>query len=271
MRLTPAERDRVLIASVAAIARRRLERGLALNLPEATALISDEVIEAARDGVRLAEAVERARGLLGPGDVLPGVAEVLTEVAVEAVFDDGTRLAVVPHPIPTGDVSAAGQVPPGAVLAADTGPCVPDPCVPDPCVPGPRVSEVPDPAEARPDAVRVLVRNESTVPITVTSHWHFFEANPRLRFDRPAAYGRRLAVPAGQGVRFAPGTTTAVDLVPFGGRRVLIGFAGLVDGELDDPAVRTEALRRLREFGYAGSTDAGSTDAGQTGSTDGAR
>ncbi len=223
----------MLIASVAAIARRRRERGLALNLPEATALICDEVIEAARDGARLAEAVRRACGVLGPGDVLPGVAEMLPEVAVEAVFDDGTRLAVVPHPISDGPGRPEDLTAPGA----------PPPAEP---VPGESV-----PPEPEPGALRVLVRNESQVPITVTSHWHFFEANPRLRFDRAAAYGRRLAVPAGQGVRFAPGAVRTVDLVPFGGRRVLVGFAGLVDGELDDPRVREEALRRVRAFGYA--------------------
>ncbi|AXI88917.1 urease subunit gamma, partial [Streptomyces sp. ETH9427] len=92
MRLTPTERDRLLLFGAAELARARRARGLRLNVPEATALIADTVCEAARDGARLAEAVERARSVLGPDDVLPGVADVVTEVHVEAVFDDGSRL-----------------------------------------------------------------------------------------------------------------------------------------------------------------------------------
>ena len=110
MRLTPTERDRLLLFGAAELARARRARGLRLNVPEATALIADMVCEAARDGARLAEAIERARAVLGPDDVLPGVADVVTEVHVEAVFDDGSRLAVVSDPIAGG----SGPAPPGA-------------------------------------------------------------------------------------------------------------------------------------------------------------
>lgn len=99
MRLTPTERDRLLLFGAAELARARRARGLKLNVPEATALIADTVCEAARDGRRLAEAIAAARSVLGPDDVLPGVADVVTEVHVEAVFDDGSRLAVVSDPI----------------------------------------------------------------------------------------------------------------------------------------------------------------------------
>ena len=95
MRLTPTERDRLLLFGAAELARARRARGLRLNVPEATALIADTVCEAARDGKRLAEAIEAARSVLGPDDVLPGVADVVTEVHVEAVFDDGSRLAEI--------------------------------------------------------------------------------------------------------------------------------------------------------------------------------
>ncbi|MFD9255119.1 urease subunit gamma, partial [Streptomyces bottropensis] len=110
MRLTPTERDRLLLFGAAELARARRARGLRLNVPEATALVADAVCEAARDGLRLAEAIERARGLLGPDDVLPGVADIVREVHVEAVFEDGSRLAVDPDPIGGG---AAGAAPPG--------------------------------------------------------------------------------------------------------------------------------------------------------------
>ncbi|MFE5030484.1 urease subunit gamma [Streptomyces sp. NPDC056683] len=224
MRLTPTERDRLLLFGAAELARARRARGLRLNVPEATALIADTVCEAARDGRRLAEAIEGARSVLGPADVLPGVADIVTEVHVEAVFDDGSRLAVVTDPIGGGGL---GEDAPGALL--------------------------PGPEHADPEAVvRLTVTNTAAVPVSVTSHFHFFEANPRLDFDRAAAYGLRLAVPAGSSVRFGPGDSLEVGLVPIGGDRVAIGFAGLVDGPLDAPGAREEALRRAAACGYLG-------------------
>ncbi|MEU6309374.1 urease subunit gamma [Streptomyces sp. NPDC047014] len=225
MPLTPTERDRLLLFTAAELARARRARGLKLNVPEATALIADTVCEAARDGLRLAEALERGRGVLGPGDVLPGVVDVVTEVMVEAVFEDGSRLAAVSEPFGAYEAATAA---PGAVL------------------PGP------DRAEAPVPAVTLAVRNTAAVPVSVTSHFHFFEANPRLDFDRAAAYGMRLCVPAGSSVRFDPGATVPADLVPMGGTRIAIGFAGLVDGPLDAPGAREEALRRAAALGYLG-------------------
>ncbi|MFI6472770.1 urease subunit gamma [Streptomyces sp. NPDC050516] len=225
MRLTPTERDRLLLFGAAELARARRARGCLLNVPEATALIADTVCEAARDGARLAEAVAAARMVLGPGDVLPGVPDVVTEIHVEAVFDDGSRLAVVSDPFGGGGLGARA---PGAVLPGAEA------------IPGPE-----------PVCV-VTVRNTAPVPVSVTSHFHFFEANPRLDFDRAAAYGMRLAEPAGSSTRFAPGTSREVPLVPIGGDRVVLGFAGLVDGPLDAPGARREALRRAAACGYLG-------------------
>lgn len=227
MRLTPTERDRLLLFGAAELARARRGRGLRLNVPEATALIADAVCEAARDGKRLAEAIEAGRTVLGYDDVLPGVADVVTEVQVEAVFDDGSRLAVVSRPLGTGPRDGA----PGALL--------------------------PGPVDAGTEpAVTVTVRNTAAVPVGVTSHFHFFEANPRLDFDRAAAYGMRLSVPAGSSVRFDPGGTTEVGLVLIGGDRIAIGFAGLVDGPLDAPGAKEEALRRAAACGYLGAPGA---------------
>ncbi|MGW7437978.1 urease subunit gamma [Streptomyces sp. NPDC054849] len=236
MRLTPTERDRLLLRSAAELARARRARGLRLNVPEATALIADTVCEAARDGKRLAEAIEEARSVLGPDDVLPGVADVVTEVHVEAVFDDGSRLAVVSSPV--RGAAPLGDDAPGAVL------------------PGPGVPQ-PEPA------LTLHVRNTAAVPVSVTSHFHFFEANPRLDFDRAAAYGMRLCVPAGSSVRFDPHGEGEVGLVPLGGERVAIGFAGLVDGPLDAPGVKEEALRRAAACGYLGVLGEDRPDPGQ--------
>ncbi|MYS80751.1 urease subunit gamma [Embleya scabrispora] len=218
MLLNPTERDRLLLFTAAELARARRARGLRLNVPEATALIADTVAEAARDGLRLAEAIAAGRTLLGPDDVLPGVVDVVFEVQVEAVFDDGTRLAVVTDPFGVEGGSWVEE--------AEQDPVVYD------------------------GVVSVSVTNSATVPISVTSHFHFFEVNPRLRFDRAAAYGRRLAIPAGATVRFDPGTSRTVDLVPISGERVVIGFAGLVDGPLDAPGAFEQALAKALACGY---------------------
>jgi len=215
LKLNEAERDRLLTYLTAELARARRGRGLRLNVVEATALVADAVCEAARDGKRLAEAVEAARSVLSESEVLPGVVRAVPEVRVEAVFDDGSRLAVVRNPFRAGAALA------GAV----------------------------EPAEL-PGEVVLEVTNTAVVPISVTSHFHFFEANPRLRFDRAAAYGMHLAVTAGAAVRFEPGGTRQVPLVPIGGRRVIIGFAGLVDGPLDEPGARERALAKARACGY---------------------
>ena len=222
MLLSEAERDRLLVFATAELARARRRRGLRLNVVEATALVADAVCETARDGGRLADAIEAGRSVLAERDVLPGVVRAVPEVRVEAVFDDGTRLAVVRDPFQAGPAAA------------------------------------PDPAEsAEPPvtagSVVLEVTNTAAVPISVTSHFHFFEVNPRLRFDRSAAYGMHLAVAAGSAVRFEPGATRPARLVPIGGRRVVIGFAGLVDGPLDAPGAKERALQKARACGYADS------------------
>ena len=225
--------------AAAELARARRARGLLLNAPEATALIADTVAEAARDGLRLAGAVERGRRVLGPGDVLDGVVELVDEVCVEATFDDGTRLVVVSDPFCAARPSRSSRRDDGRLE--------------DRLAPG-EVLEAAHEAERRVDAV-VEVTNESRVPISVSSHFHFFEANPQLSFDRAAAYGRHLAVPAGTAVRFGAGESRQVSLVPIRGRRVVIGFAGLVDGPLDEPGGLDRAMARVRALGYADTGD----------------
>jgi urease beta subunit len=87
-------------------------------------------------------------------------------------------------------------------------------------------------------------------PIQVGSHFHFFEVNRALHFDRAAAYGFRLDIPAGTSVRVEPGEERTVNLVALGGRRIVRGLNGLVAGALDDPAIRRQALERARAGGY---------------------
>lgn len=87
-------------------------------------------------------------------------------------------------------------------------------------------------------------------PIQVGSHFHFFEVNKALKFDRGAAYGMRLNIPAGNAVRFEPGDEKEVELVHIGGRRVVRGMNGLTEGALDDEEVREAALERARKKGF---------------------
>jgi urease subunit gamma/beta len=219
MRLLPQEQDRLLLYLAAELARARRARGLQLNQAEATAVIADAICELARDGRRYDEVVAGAYAVLGEDDVLPGVRELVRRIEVEAVFRDGRHLVVVEDPL--------GAAPPADV----------------------REPEVPwlEGADARIEVV-----NEGEVLIAVTSHLHFFETNPLLRFDRAAAWGMRLAVPARTKVFFAPGEPVAVALTPIAGARVVRGHGELVDGPLDAPGAKDAALAAAREKGYRG-------------------
>src|SRR3954454_609138 len=188
MRLLPSEEDRLLLFLAAELARKRRDRGLALTQAEAVALIADEVCEAARDG-RTYEDVEAAGyAVLGEADVLAGVPHAVARLEVEPLFADGHRLVVLHDPI-----RRDAPPPPRAVEPAWT------------------------------DGVALEVRNEGPVPVGITSHFHFFEANRSLRFDRAAAWGLRLAIEAGAKVVFAPGEVRELRLVPIAGRRVVRG------------------------------------------------
>ncbi len=98
----------------------------------------------------------------------------------------------------------------------------------------------------------VTVANTGDRPIQVGSHFHFFETNKGLRFDRERAYGMRLSIPAGTSVRFEPGDEREVELVSIGGRRIIRGLNGLTQGALDDESVKEAALGRAREQGFMG-------------------
>jgi urease subunit gamma/beta len=188
--LTSCERDRlVLLHRVAGLASQRRARGLALGYPEALALICTHVLEGAREGRGVAELTESARHILRVGDVLPGVPELIRLVHVEASFPDGTKLVSVHDPL-------------GAGLAEQ---------------PRPRGRN--RRREAAAGRARRTLRVESTAdrPIEVAEHDHFYDAHRALRFDRAAAYGMRLDIPAGTSTCFYPGEARTVELVGFDG------------------------------------------------------
>ncbi|WP_373503952.1 urease subunit gamma [Aestuariivirga sp.] len=99
MQLTPREKDKLLVAMAAVVARRRLERGVKLNHPEAIALITDYVVEGARDGRSVADLMEHAAHVITREQVMDGIADMIHDVQVEATFPDGTKLVTVHHPI----------------------------------------------------------------------------------------------------------------------------------------------------------------------------
>jgi urease subunit gamma len=99
MHLTPREKDKLLIAMAAMVARRRLERGVKLNHPEAVALITDFILEGARDGRSVAELMESGAGVLTRAQVMDGIPDMIHDIQVEATFPDGTKLVTVHHPI----------------------------------------------------------------------------------------------------------------------------------------------------------------------------
>jgi urease subunit gamma/beta len=209
MELTPREKDKLLLFTAALVAERRKARGLKLNYPEAVAYISAAIMEGARDGQTVAALMEAGGRLLTSDDVMDGIADLVTEVQVEATFPDGTKLVTVHDPIRR--VSAPAGMAIGAVLPAG-GEIV---------------------LNAGRQAVTIEVSNSGDRPIQVGSHYHFFETNPALAFDRARARGLRLDVPAGTAVRFEPGQTRTVSLIPFAGARVVHGFRGEIMGPLE--------------------------------------
>ncbi len=218
MRLLPREQDRLLLFLAAELARKRQARGLRLGQAEATALIADAVCESARDGASYAAAEAAGYRALAPHEVADGVPELVGRIEVEALFADGSRLIVLHDPI-----RAAGPPPTG-----DIG------------------------VEWLAETPAVTVVNEGEHPVGVSSHFHFFEVNRVLRFDRAAAWGMRLAIMPGTKVYFDPGIPRKVVLVPFGGDRVIRGHAGLADGPLDADGAKEAALALARERGYRG-------------------
>ena len=196
MRLTPWEEERLLIFSAAELARRRRDRGLLLNQPEAVALICDAMLEAASGGSTLDEVEAAGRAAVGAGEVMAGVRELVDEIRLEVLVGDGTRLVVLLDPL-------GGNTPPatdgtGATRAG-------------------RVP-VPDPTEHR-ERRTLTVRNTSRRVVRVSSHYPFERVNPRLQFERESAAGFRLDLPSGAWLRWGPGEEREVTLVRFGGTR----------------------------------------------------
>lgn len=100
--------------------------------------------------------------------------------------------------------------------------------------------------------IELVVNNSGDRTIQICSHYHFFEANKALDFDREKAYGMRLDIPSGNAVRFEPGEDKKITLIPYGGDRIVTGFAGYTMGQLDDPEVKEKAIKKMKSEVYGG-------------------
>lgn len=231
MLLTPTELERLTIFTAAELARKRRARGRLLNAPEAVALICDDILEGARDGRSVAYMISFGSTILTCADVMPGVAALIPMIQVEGVFPDGTKLVTVHDPIRAVAGGAAEDIL---------------------CIPG----------EIRAKAGRIeinvgrrkadlVVLNTGDRPVQIGSHFHFFEVNKALDFDRQASFGMRLDIPAGTAVRFEPGQNKDVPLVAIGGAAKVGGLNSLTNGATDE-AAKEPALMRARAAGFKG-------------------
>ncbi|GGJ84548.1 urease subunit gamma [Deinococcus aquiradiocola] len=226
MNLTERERDKLLIFTAAELARQRKARGLKLNHPETVALITAEVLEGIRDGRSVQDLMSWGATILSADDVMDGVPEMLHDIQIEGTFPDGTKLVTIHDPVRGGHSRTVA----GEYLLED--------------------SDVE--LNAGRGTATVRVANTADRPIQVGSHFHFFEVNGALNFDRKAAYGRRLNIAAGTALRFEPGEERDVELVELGGTRTVYGMNALVSGELDAAGMRETALDRARAAGFKG-------------------
>jgi urease subunit gamma/beta len=188
MQLNPTEEERLRIFTAAQLARATLDRGLALNVPEAVALVCDEMHLAARAGGSWEEVRDAGTAVAASTRVLEGVPELIREIRLEVLLDEGTRLIVLRSPFGEGEPRVrfgAGDV---ALVPA---------------------------RERR----TLTVTNTGARPIRVSSHFPFWDANSNLSFDREAARGFRLDLPAGDSMRWQPGEAREVSLVALGGTR----------------------------------------------------
>lgn len=230
MNLTPTEEERLKIFTAAQLAREHLKRGILLSHPEAVAYICDESLYKARNGISLKEVVGSGSQLLTTDDVLPGVANLLPVIHVEAMFPDGTKLVTIHEPIRPGSKGQAKIPEAGEIVTQD--------------------------GEIELNAGRskslLTVTNTGDRPVQIGSHFHFFEVNKALEFDRRASFGKRLDIPSGTACRFEPGQSKEIPLVDIGGLRVVSGFNNLTNGSVDSIEIKKAALQKAKDLEFRG-------------------
>jgi urease subunit gamma/beta len=231
MRLNPTDLDKLMLHQAGFLAQKRLARGVRLNYPEAVALISTQLMEFIRDGQSVSYLMGLGKRLLGRRNVMDGVPALVPEVQVEGTFPDGTKLVTVHEPIASeeGDLTLAlyGSflpVPDRSLFSTEAAIDEPG---------GLLVDDGRIELNVGRATVTLEVTNSGDRPIQVGSHYPFLETNRALKFDRMAALGMRLDIPAGTAVRFEPGEARQVQLVAIAGRREVYGGNGWTNGPVD--------------------------------------
>jgi urease subunit gamma/beta len=191
MKLGPTEQARLLVFQVAELARRQRDRGLPLNAPEAIAIACDEMHMAARAGGTFDEVVDAGRRAVSRDDLLDGVSFLSAEIRVEVLLSEGTRLIVLRG---LGASDAETDAEPGAVVVTDGTLTLNEGL----------------------SSIELEVVNDSDHAVRVSSHFPFDRVNQRFRFDRAAAQGSRLDIPAGDTVRWEPGERKVIRLIRVG-------------------------------------------------------
>ncbi|PAF46942.1 Urease subunit alpha [Helicobacter sp. 12S02634-8] len=207
MKLNPKELDKLMLHYAGELAKKRKAKGIKLNYVEAIALISSEIMELAREGKKsVADLMQEGKKILKADDVMDGVAAMIHEVGVEVGFPDGTKLVTIHTPIEDN-----GKLTPGELILKNED------------------IEI----NQGKQAIEIKVTNKGDRAIQVGSHFHFFETNKLLEFDREKAYGRRLDIPSGTSVRFEPGETKTIALIEIGGSKRVFGFNNLADAQVN--------------------------------------
>lgn len=231
MLLTPTEMERLTIFVAAEIARKHRAKGLLLNHPEAVAYIVDEILEGAREGRSVADLISWGSTILTSDHVMAGVAELMPIIQVEGTFPDGTKLVTVHDPIRPGKKKRnKDDVIPGEIFTDD--------------------GDIELNTGRRKITLKVV--NTGDRPVQIGSHYHFFETNKALDFDRALSFGMHLDIPAGTAVRFEPGESKEVGLTEFGGTGELFGLNNLTNGTWRSEFNKQEALLRARQRGFKG-------------------
>lgn len=247
MHLSPRDLDKLILHQAGFLAQKRLWRGIALNYPEAVALIASQLLEFIRDGRDVPTLMDLGKRILGRNDVLPGVPEMIGEVQVEGTFPDGTKLVTVHEPV-------CGEWGDMALALHGSGLSVSQRIPPEKNT----VKIFPGETSLKNEAITLNAGRETLTlevvnmgdrPIQVGSHYPFFETNIALKFERERVVGFRLDIPSGTAVRFEPGERKSVRLVALSGERKVYGGNGLIMGTVDGKNAQM-AIEKARNLGF---------------------
>ncbi|WP_185865121.1 urease subunit gamma [Blattabacterium cuenoti] len=207
MHLTSYEKEKLLLHLAGELAKNRLKRGIKLNYPESLALITNYIMEGAREGKTVKEIIKESGNIINNEQVMDGVPHLLKNVQVEATFPDGTKLVSVHNPIKIKKSKKDNKsIIPGQYNLFNE-----------------KISLLPN-----RNRIKILVKNGGSRPIQVGSHFHFYETNSNLIFKREKTKGYRLDILSGRSIRFEPGETKEIFLVEIGGSKKIYGFSGKI-------------------------------------------